>query len=109
MNQSSGYCLQSDNDNQIIAMDHFLIGYGAQDLADLFSPQADNATGIGGGVVAQAAGEFAAVGIAEGHDVAFTETADYFNDADSEQTASLLFHGRACPGIDDDAAFRSSG
>src|SRR5207237_4624829 len=95
----------SNHHHQIIPVDNLLIGHAAEHGADLIGAQADDAAGVGGRVIAQAAGELLPFRIAQSDDVALAEIALDLDDADGQEAAAALLHGGAGAGINDQAAF----
>src|SRR5262245_16119687 len=83
-------------------MNHFFIGEGAQDLGDLLGPQPAEALGIRRRIVAQTAGKFCSLGIAQGDDVALAETAGDADYANGQETLAAALDGLAGTVIDDE-------
>ena len=83
-------------------MDYLIVGAVAEDLGDFAGPKPADAEHVIGGIVGQAAGEFGAVAIAQGDDVAFVEAAHRLKDSDRQKTAAVVLDRSARAAIEDE-------
>ncbi len=78
-------------------MDDLVVECRAEGRSGFFGVQAADGAGVGGGVIAQAAGELLAGGVADSDNVAFVEFADDIDDADGQQALATRLDRAAAP------------
>src|SRR5208337_5460043 len=90
-----------EDEDEVVAMDDLVVECRAEGRSGLVGVQAADGAGVGGGIIAQAAGELLAGGVANSDDVAFVEFADNIDNADSQQALAARLDRAAGAGVDD--------